>query len=162
MANLIAPEQELYSDTMLQQFALLGAGEVGTHIAHEFLDTGLALTVFTRNVTGANVSALSQRGARAVVVDYYSQDSLRNAFKDIDVAICTLGGRTALDMERRAALAAKQAGVQVFVANMWGSEYCDPKIQRAPLHPDISDKIAFLEKLQRVTENSRIICSYGR
>lgn len=103
-----------------KNFAVVGAGHIGTFIIHQLLTDKTAGTinevvVLTREGSKTTVGT----GAKLVTVDYSNKESIKKALTGVDVVISTLPG-TALDVQPGIAEAAKEAGVKLFVPSEFG------------------------------------------
>lgn len=128
-----------------RNFTIAGSGNVGGHIIRELLkfkNTGQVdnVTVLTRSVSSpmcllsntcahacrqesSNLDGYKVSGAKIVVVDYGSAESLKSAVTGADVVVSTLThAPAALQAQHLLAEQAKAAGVKLFVP----SEFGDP------------------------------------
>ena len=67
------------------------------------------------------VKNLVADGAKHVAVDYSNANSLKEAFSGVDVVVSTLNDTTNSNAQEFALLAAKQAGVKLFVPSEFGN-----------------------------------------
>jgi len=103
-----------------KNFAVIGAGTIGTFIIHQLLTDKTAGTindvvVLTRQGSKTTVGT----GARLVTVDYSNKESVKKALTGVDVVISTLAA-SALDVQPGIAEVAKEAGVKLFVPSEFG------------------------------------------
>ncbi|KAF8270999.1 NAD-binding protein [Lactarius quietus] len=103
-----------------KNFAVVGAGTIGTFIIHQLLTDKAAGTiddvvVLTRQGSKSTVGT----GAKLVTVDYSNKESVKKALAGVDVLISALPG-TALDVQPGIAEVAKEAGVKLFVPSEFG------------------------------------------
>jgi len=116
-----------------RNFTIAGSGSVGSHIIRELLkfkSTGKIdnVTILTRS-DSSNLDEYKASGAKIVVVDYSSAESLKNAVTGADVVISTLTHvPPALQAQHLLAEQAKAAGVKLFVP----SEFGDPTDRENP------------------------------
>ncbi|KAI0258375.1 NAD-binding protein [Gloeopeniophorella convolvens] len=112
-----------------KNFAIIGAGALGSYVIRQFLKEKAAGTVnqvvvLTRQLSrgshllqGSNTAV--DGDAKVVAVDYSNKESIKSAFAGIDVAISTIAG-VALGLQASIAEAAKEAGVKLFVPSEFG------------------------------------------
>ncbi|KAA1474003.1 NAD-P-binding protein [Dentipellis sp. KUC8613] len=106
-------------------FAIAGVGSIGAYIAEELLKLKASgkvkeVILLTRaGSTNANTDKLVEKGAKLATIDYSSQDSLTAALSGVDVVISTLS-IPALAAQDAVAVAAKAAGVRLFVPSEFG------------------------------------------
>jgi len=103
-----------------KNFAVIGAGSIGTFIVHQLLTDKASGTindviVLTRQGSKPTVGT----GAKLVTVDYSNKESVKKALTGVDVVISTLAMK-ALDVQPGIAEAAKKAGVKLFVPSEFG------------------------------------------
>ncbi|KAK0543889.1 hypothetical protein OC846_005767 [Tilletia horrida] len=122
----------------LETFAVLGSGNLGSHIVEEFLSAKLPLTILTRDASKPALQAYVQQGARLKGVDYSSVDSIAEAFTGIDAVISALGPGHPPELPKDIIRAAKKAGVKVVVPSEFGVDYEGP--EAAPVPPGIQKK----------------------
>ncbi|KAI5120267.1 hypothetical protein M0805_004603 [Coniferiporia weirii] len=106
-----------------KNFAVAGAGYIGKPIVKALIEkknegTISSVTILTRSAGGHEDLVAS--GVKPVTVDYGSPSSLKSALDNIDVVISTLGVE-ALDLQGDIAVAAKTAGVKLFVPSEFGN-----------------------------------------
>jgi len=134
-----------------RNFIIAGSGSVGSHIIRELLKFKSTekidnVTILTRSVSSpagllpniwahtyhqdsSNLDEYNASGAKIVVVDYSSAESLKNAVTGADVVISTLTHvPAALQAQHVLAEQAKAAGVKLFVP----SEFGDPTDRENP------------------------------
>ncbi|KAI0258374.1 NAD-binding protein [Gloeopeniophorella convolvens] len=109
-----------------KNFAIIGAGTLGSYVVRQFLKEKAAGTVNQVVVLTRQGSKTTVDGdAKVVAVDYSKKESIKSAFAGVDVAISTIGGSTlswdALDLQASIAEAAKEAGVKLFVPSEFGN-----------------------------------------
>jgi uncharacterized protein YbjT (DUF2867 family) len=127
-----------------RNITIAGSGHVGGHIIRELLkfkNTGIVdnVTVLTRSVStrtgllpntyihacrqeSSNLDEYKASGAKVVVVDYGSAESLKSAVAGADVVVSTLThAPAALQAQHLLAEQAKAAGVKLFVPSEFGN-----------------------------------------
>jgi len=129
-----------------KNFAVAGAGTMGSLIVEELLKEKAAghvgkVVVLSRSAT-AN-ETLTEKGAEPIMVDYTSPSSLESALKGMDVVISTLGG-FALAIQEPLGVAAKAAGVKLFVPSEFGAD------MRGATDGFYAAKSALFDKLQSI------------
>jgi len=119
-----------------KNFAIVGAGKIGSFIIRQLVTDKAAGTVndvvvLTRQASLASVSdartdQLSQGSkttvdpaTKLVPVDYSNKESIKSALTGVDVVISTIPG-TAIDVQPGIAEAAKEVGVKLFVPSEFG------------------------------------------
>ncbi|KAH9041841.1 hypothetical protein EDB84DRAFT_1559599 [Lactarius hengduanensis] len=105
-----------------KNFAVVGAGVIGSFIIHQLLTDKAAGTVkevviLTRQGSKTTVNP----AAKLIPVDYSDKESIKNALVGVDVVISTIAG-AALDLQPGIAQAAKEVGVKLFIP----SEFTGP------------------------------------
>jgi len=104
-----------------KNFAIVGAGILGSFVVRQFLKDKAAGTVNDVVVLTRQGSKTTIEGdAKVVAVDYSNKESIKSALAGVDVVICTIS-LTALDLQLGIAVAAKEAGVKVFVPSEFGN-----------------------------------------
>ncbi|KAA1474793.1 NAD-P-binding protein [Dentipellis sp. KUC8613] len=107
-------------------FAIAGVGNVGSFLAEELLKLKASgqvkeVVLLTRSSsTNPTAEALAKKGAKVAAVDYASKDALISALSGVDVVISTFSG-AAFDAQESVAVAAKAAGVRLFVPSEFGN-----------------------------------------
>ena len=122
-----------------KNFAVVGAGQIGSFIIRQLLTDKAAGTindvvVLTREVSLASASLRPNTctdqllqgsktavdpAARLIAVDYSNKESIKKALTGVDVVISTIAA-PALDVQPRIAEAAKEVGVKLFVPSEFG------------------------------------------
>ncbi|KAI9443635.1 hypothetical protein H4582DRAFT_1926444 [Lactarius indigo] len=105
-----------------KNFAVVGAGEIGSFIICQLLTDKAAGTV-------NDVVVLTRQGSKTTVdpaaklipVDYSDKESIKTALAGVDVVISTISG-AAIDVQPGIAEAAKEIGVKLFIP----SEFARP------------------------------------
>jgi len=102
------------------KFVVVGSGGLGSFIIEQLLKDKAAgavkeVVVLTRQ----NSKTVVQGDAKVIWVDYSNVESIRHALTGVDVVINAVSGR-ALDVQGRIAVAAKEAGVKLFVPSDFG------------------------------------------
>ncbi|KAH9007257.1 NAD-P-binding protein [Lactarius hatsudake] len=105
-----------------KNFAVVGAGVIGSFIIHQLLTDKAAGTVkevivLTRQGSNTTVNP----AAKLIPVDYSDKESIKTALVGVDVVISTIAG-AALDLQPGIAQAAKEVGVKLFIP----SEFTGP------------------------------------
>jgi hypothetical protein len=101
-------------------FAVIGAGTLGNYIVQQLLKDKAAGTVKEVVVLSRQGSKSTVQGdAKVIQVDYSNDESIKHALTGVDVAISTISG-TAVDVQVKIAVAAKEAGVKLFVPSEFG------------------------------------------
>jgi len=103
-----------------KNFAVVGAGQIGSFIIHQLITDKAAGTV-------NDVVVLTRQGSKTTVdpaakliqVDYSEKESIKKALTGVDVVISTIPG-AAIDVQPKLAEAAKEAGVQLFIPSEFG------------------------------------------
>ncbi|KAI9466594.1 NAD-P-binding protein [Lactarius psammicola] len=103
-----------------KNFAVVGAGQIGSFIIRQLITDKAAGTV-------NDVVVLTRRGskttvdpaARLIPVDYSDKESIKNALTGVNVVISTVPG-TAIDVQPGIAEAAKEVGVKLFIPSEFG------------------------------------------
>jgi uncharacterized protein YbjT (DUF2867 family) len=121
-----------------KNFAIVGAGTLGSYIVRQFLQEKAAGTVnevlvLTRQVRrtiqntcfyslprGQGSKTTVEGDAKVARVDYSNPGSIKDALSGVDVVISTISGE-ALDVQGKIAEAAKEAGVKLFVPSDFGN-----------------------------------------
>ncbi|KAI9507198.1 NAD-P-binding protein [Russula earlei] len=103
-----------------KNFAIVGAGTLGNYIVQQFLKEKAVGTVNDVVVLTRQGSKTTLVGdAKVIPVDYSNPGSIKNALTGVHVVICTISG-AALDVQRKIAEAAKEAGVKLFIPSEFG------------------------------------------
>ncbi|KAI9507199.1 NAD-P-binding protein [Russula earlei] len=103
-----------------KNFAIVGAGLIGSVVTQQFLKDKAAGTVNQVVVLTREGSKTSIEGdAKVIPVDYTNKESLKRALAGIDVVISTIAG-VALPLQGGIAEAAKEVGVKLFVPSEFG------------------------------------------
>ncbi|KAI0258387.1 NAD-P-binding protein [Gloeopeniophorella convolvens] len=98
-----------------KNFAIIGAGALGSYVIRQLLKEKAAGTVNQVVVLTRQGSNTAVDGdAKVVAVDFSNKESIKSAFAGIDVAISTIAV-VALGLQASIAEAAKEAGVKLFV-----------------------------------------------
>ncbi|KAA1474801.1 NAD-P-binding protein [Dentipellis sp. KUC8613] len=119
-------------------FALAGLGNVGTFIAEELLKRKAAgkakrVVILTRSSgDDEKYEPYKRNGAEVLTVDYSSKDSLTAALSGIEVVVSTIALGVS-DAQSSLAVAAKEAGVKLFVPSEFGSP--TDSLSSGPLSP---------------------------
>ncbi|KAA1474792.1 NAD-P-binding protein [Dentipellis sp. KUC8613] len=109
------------------RFAIAGAGNLGAFVAEELLNLKASgkvkeVTVLTRSSgTNSTLDKLASKGAKIATVDYTSKASLTAALSGVDVAISTLSLGPGFEAQDAVAVAAKAAGVRLFLPSEFGN-----------------------------------------
>ncbi|KAH9052642.1 NAD-P-binding protein [Lactarius vividus] len=103
-----------------KNFAVVGAGAIGSFIIHQLLTDKAAGTlkevvVLTRQAGLASTNP----AAKLIPVDYSDKESIKNALVGVDVVISTIAPGV-LDLQAGIAQAAKEVGVKLFVPSEFG------------------------------------------
>ncbi|KAI3611651.1 endo--beta-xylanase precursor [Moniliophthora roreri] len=103
-----------------KSFAVVGAGDIGTHIVNAFVSIGVHPVVLSRKPS-SQLKNLPSSITVAKVEGYDAVDEVTAVFKEhnVEVVIAALG-TTALELEYPVAEAAKKAGVKLFVPSEFG------------------------------------------
>ncbi|EEB92791.1 hypothetical protein MPER_08650 [Moniliophthora perniciosa FA553] len=103
-----------------KSFAVVGAGDIGTHIVNAFVSIGVHPVVLSRK-SSPQPKNLPSSITVAKVEGYNAVDEVAAVFKEhnVEVVIAALG-TTALEFEYPLAEAAKKAGVKLFVPSEFG------------------------------------------
>jgi len=103
-----------------KNFAIVGAGTIGSFVIRQFLKDKAAGTVDKVVVLTRQGSNTTIEGdAKLIPVDYSNKESIKIALTGIDVVISTISGM-ALGAQAGIAEAAKEAGVKLFVPSEFG------------------------------------------
>ncbi|TFY63676.1 hypothetical protein EVG20_g6216 [Dentipellis fragilis] len=127
-------------------FAIAGVGNIGAYLAEGLLDLKTSgkvkeVVLLTRSSgANANVEKLAKKGAKVAVVDYTSQDSLTAALAGVDVVISTFG-REAFSAQDAVAVAAKAAGVRLFVPSEFGGRSDEEKVAALALKAGVHARL---------------------
>jgi len=102
-------------------FAVVGAGTLGTYIVQQLLKDKAAgivkeVVVLTRQGSKTTV----QGSAKVIQVDYSNEASIKHALTGVDVVISTISGE-ALGVQGKIAEAAKATDVKLFVPSDFGN-----------------------------------------
>ncbi|KAI9448452.1 NAD-binding protein [Lactarius indigo] len=104
-----------------KSFAIVGAGTFGSFVVRQFLRDKAAGTINEVVVLTRQGSKTTVEGdAKVVAVDYSNKESIKSALTGVDVVICTISG-TALDLQAGIIVAAKEAGVKLFIPSEFGN-----------------------------------------
>ncbi|KAK7032190.1 hypothetical protein VNI00_013364 [Paramarasmius palmivorus] len=103
-----------------KSFAIVGAGDIGTHVVNAFVSIGLHPVVLSRK-SSSQPKNLPSSVTVAKVEGYDAVDEVAGVFKEynVEVVISTIGS-SALEVEYALADAAKKAGVKLFVPSEFG------------------------------------------
>ena len=122
-------------------FAVIGAGTLGIYIVQQLLKDKAAGTVkevvvLTRQVSAHPIRDLAEypsehycKGskttiegdAKVIQVDYSNNESIKHALTGVEVVISTISGTPeALEVQKKIAVAAKEADVKLFVPSEFG------------------------------------------
>ncbi|TFY63177.1 hypothetical protein EVG20_g6417 [Dentipellis fragilis] len=113
-------------------FAIAGVGNVGSFLAEELLKLKASgkvkeVVLLTRSVCPLRLRTrtplpkrLPRKGAKVAPVDYTSKDALTAALSGVDVVISTFSP-TGFEAQENVAVAAKAAGVRLFVPSEFGN-----------------------------------------
>jgi len=104
-----------------KNFAVIGAGDIGSFIVRQLITYQAAGTI-------KNVVVLTRQGSKTAVdpaaklipVDYSNKESVKKALTGVDVVICTVSFM-ALDLQPGIAEAAKEVGVKLFIPSEFGA-----------------------------------------
>jgi len=103
-----------------KNFAIVGAGTLGKYIVQQFQKEKKAGTVNDVIVLTRQGSNTTVEGdVKVIPVDYSNPESIKAAVTGVDVVISTIAG-AALDVQRKIAEAAKEAGVKLFIPSEFG------------------------------------------
>ncbi|KAA1474795.1 NAD(P)-binding protein [Dentipellis sp. KUC8613] len=107
-------------------FAVAGIGGLGTYVAEELLKLKTAgkvkrVVLLTRSKAGSQWQHFKNEGAEIFSVDYESNTSLVAALAGVDVVVSVIT-LMALDAQSALAIAAKEAGVSLFVPSEFGTQ----------------------------------------
>jgi len=103
-----------------KNFAIVGAGTLGKYIVQQFQKEKKAGTVNDVVVLTRQGSNTTVEGdVKVIPVDYSNPESIKAAVTGVDVVISTIAG-AALDVQRKIAEAAKEAGVKLFIPSEFG------------------------------------------
>ncbi|KAL5513171.1 hypothetical protein ACEPAH_3569 [Sanghuangporus vaninii] len=131
-----------------QSFAVVGAGVIGKYIVDALIekkDAGVISSVAVLSRSANTHKDLASKGAKVVAVDYNSAFSIQSALSGVDVVISTIGNDN-LEVQDNLVLAAKAAGVKLFVpsefgfpsdepsADIWGAKYEKKQRLKNELH----------------------------
>lgn len=110
---------------MSSNFAILGAGSIGTWIIEELLNYKASGVVNTVKVISRSDAIKSSNpefftnGAEFAKVDYADEATVSTIFRGVDVVFSTISS-TVVDQQVALARAAKAAGVKLFVPSEYG------------------------------------------
>ncbi|TFY63178.1 hypothetical protein EVG20_g6419 [Dentipellis fragilis] len=143
--------QALTSDpkmSIFTTFAVAGVGGLGIYIAEELLKLKAAgkakhVVLLTRSTAGSQWQRFKNEGAEIFSVDYESNTSLVAALAGVDVVVSAIT-LMALDAQSALAIAAKEAGVSLFVPSEFGTQ--THNLEDGPMLP----KREAQEELQRL------------
>ncbi|KAN0140139.1 NAD-P-binding protein [Lactarius tabidus] len=124
-----------------KNFAVVGAGEIGSFIIRQLLTEKAAGTV-------DNVVVLTRQGsktsvdpdAKLVAVDYSNKESIKKALTGVDVVISTVAV-SALQVQPGIAEAAKEVGVKLFVPSEFGGASTAPKSGPHSIKTNIQERL---------------------
>jgi uncharacterized protein YbjT (DUF2867 family) len=124
-----------------KNFAVVGAGEIGSFIIRQLLTEKAAGTV-------DNVVVLTRQGsktsvdpdAKLVAVDYSNKESIKKALTGVDVVISTVAV-SALHVQPGIAEAAKEVGVKLFVPSEFGGASTAPKSGPHSIKTNIQERL---------------------
>jgi len=103
-----------------KNFAIVGAGITGSFVVRQFLKYKAVGTVNEVVVLTRQGSKTTFEGdAKVIPVDYSNKESVKSALSGIDVVISTIA-QAALRLQELIAVAAKEAGVKLFVPSEFG------------------------------------------
>ncbi|KAL9933389.1 hypothetical protein V8E36_007565 [Tilletia maclaganii] len=110
-------------------------------IVDEFFAAKMDLTILVRleSASKPELQSFQAHGAKVVMVDFDSIDSIAEALRNIDAFISVLGNSHKVTLPDDLARAAKRAGVKVFVPSAWGLNYLNPRT--GPLPSLLMDKV---------------------
>ncbi|EJU02021.1 NADP-binding protein [Dacryopinax primogenitus] len=105
-----------------RNFAVVGAGGLGSFIVHELLKQKVLgkvgeVTILSRTITG--LDRFASQGAKLVPLDYDNVNPLKTVLKGTDVIISTVA-KPAIPMQDILARVAKDSGVKLFVPSEFG------------------------------------------
>ncbi|KAH9041815.1 NAD-P-binding protein [Lactarius hengduanensis] len=114
-------------DVFKENFAVVGAGEIGSFIIRQLLTDKAAgivndVVVLTRQGSKTTVDP----AAKLIPVDYSDKESIKTALTGVDVVISTVA-LTALNLQPGIAEAAKEVGVKLFIPSEFGGPTVGPK-----------------------------------
>ncbi|ESK91437.1 endo- -beta-xylanase precursor [Moniliophthora roreri MCA 2997] len=103
-----------------KSFAVVGAGDIGTHIVNAFVSVGVHPIVLSRK-SSSQPKDLPSSITVVKVEGYDAVDEVAAAFKghNVEVVVSAIG-TSALELEYPLAEAAKKAGVKLFVPSEYG------------------------------------------
>ncbi|KAK1225619.1 hypothetical protein PQX77_011432 [Marasmius sp. AFHP31] len=123
-------------------FAVIGIGDIGTHVVDGFVAQGVVPVILTRKSSNTNYATKFPGSSLTVVrvESYEDVEEVANALKgnNIEVVVCTLANAV-LALQYPLAEAAKQAGVKLFIPSEYG--FVTQGASKAPKAPSPEQSI---------------------